>query len=176
MKYFWALVLLFLTGCSGLPKAMRETPYTNVNLQTVKMNISAYEQVPVRWGGTLVNVTNAETSSQAQLLYYPLSRYGRPRVEIKTEGRFSITQNQVLDPAIFKEGVELTVTGILSGEIKQKIGEKTVILPQVNIKHIHIWPKRLQNNRYYQHYPYYFPYSYYSYPYFRSNFYYDYYY
>ena len=155
---------------------MRETPYTNVNLQTVAMNISAYDQVHVRWGGTLVNVTNTESSSQAQLLYYPLSRYGRPRIDIKTEGRFAITQNQVLDPAIFKEGVELTVTGTLSGTITQKIGEKTLVLPQLNVEHIHIWPKRLQNNRYYQQYPYYYYQPYYSYPYFRSNFYYNHYY
>jgi outer membrane lipoprotein len=175
----WSLTLLpivFLTACSGLPKKMRHEPYTRVSLKEAKTNLSNYQNKPLRWGGTLVSVTNKKTLSQAQILYYPINRYGRPNTSRKTEGRFAISQTQFLDPAIYKEGAEITVTGILSGNIKQKIGEKTLIVPMLKTSHIHIWPKHQQFDNRFQHYPYYHPSPYYYPPfpsYYRHN---DYYY
>lgn len=173
MKQFLVLLLfVFLTGCSGLPKKMRHEPYSKTSLKEVKINLSSYQDQPLRWGGTLINVTNKESSSQAQILFYPLSRYGRPRTDRATEGRFAISYSQFLDPAVYKEGAEITVTGILSGNIKQTIGEKVLILPLLKATHIHIWPKYQRVDNRFQHSPYYYhpsPYFYPPFPYYRYN-------
>lgn len=174
MKWFLPVfLLLLLNGCSGLPKAMQDEPYTNVGLNSIQADFTTHKGKPLRWGGTIINVTNKENSSQAQLLYYPLNRFGRPRIG-ETEGRFMISRDQFLDPAVYKEGAEITVAGTLAGEIKQQVGKKTLTLPLLSIKYIHLWPERL---RYYDegYYPYYHPY-YFHHSRYRRDYYYDWYY
>ncbi len=128
--------------------------------------------MPFRWGGVIINITNEENTSQAQLLFYPLNRYGRPRVAREAKGRFAIARTKFLDPAIFKEGTEVTVTGILTKEVNQKIGKRVLILPQLDINHIHIWPKRQDHNDRFYPYPYYYyyPSRYYQHNYFHYAF------
>lgn len=173
MKWILAFLFLALSACSGLPRVMRDSPYIEVQLSSVVKNIAAYKEMPFRWGGTIINIKNTEKSSQAQILFYPLNRYGRPRTDRKTEGRFAITSTQFLDPAIYKEGAEITITGILFDEIKQKIGEKTLTLPLISVEQIHLWPKTQRNNDMY--YPYYYrhPHYYFSHHYYDRGFYYD---
>ena len=152
---------------------MRDNSYATTHLSLVKTNITAYKDMPLRWGGTIINVVNEKDSSQIQALFYPINSYGRPRVDRKTEGRFAMTSLEFLDPAIFKEGTEFTVTGILSGEVQQQIGKKTLNLPLLTIEQIHLWPaQQQQDDRFYP----YRPYPHYYYPYHRYYPYYDYYY
>lgn len=120
MKWFLIALFFLLSGCSGLPKPMQSNSYSNLSLSTVQANIPSYLNSSFRWGGTIINVTNKKDSSQIQILFYPISRYGQPLTNKKTEGRFAVTSPQFLDPAIYKEGTEVTVTGSLTGEIKQK--------------------------------------------------------
>ena len=171
MKWLPLCFILFLSACSGLPHPMRDNSYATTHLSLVKTNITAYKDMPLRWGGTIINVLNEKDSSQIQALFYPISNYGRPRIDRKTEGRFAMTSPLFLDPAIFKEGTEFTVTGILSGEIKHKIGKKSLSLPLLTIEQIHLWPaQQQQDDRFY-------PYPRYYYPYYRYGpYYHDYYY
>jgi len=164
MKWHLIFLLFFLAGCSGLPKPMRGNAYSNQPLSSVQTNIAHHQNKAFRWGGTVINVVNEKDSSQVQFLFYPINRYGRPLTDRKTEGRFAITSPLFLDPAIYKEGSEVTVTGILSGVIKQRIGKKVLTLPLLTLKDIHLWPEYQQiDNRVYlypypPHSPYYFPY------------------
>ncbi len=161
MKWIIALLFLLLSSCSNLPTSTQNTHYLKISLNEVRTNISAYYELPFRWGGKIINVSNKETSSQIQILFYPLNNYDRPQINTPTQGRFAITSPNFLDPAIYKEGTELTVTGILKGEITQIIGEKTLILPLLSVEAIYIWPQQRQqyNDRYrpyfYPHHPYY---------------------
>jgi len=152
---------------------MRDNSYATTHLSLVKTNITAYKDMPLRWGGTIINVVNEKDSSQIQALFYPINSYGRPRVDRKTEGRFAMTSLEFLDPAIFKEGTEFTVTGILSGEVQQQIGKKTLNLPLLTMEQVHLWPaQQQQDDRFYP----YRPYPHYYYLYHRYYPYYDYYY
>lgn len=168
IRWFLAFLIITLSACSSLPSPMRNIPYTNIGFNEVKTNIASFHNMPFRWGGRIINVTNEESFSQAQLLFFPLNRYDRPNTNRETQGRFAITRAQFLDPAIYKEGTEVTVTGILSGEIKQLIGKKMLTLPLLKIDHIHTWPDRSSyDDRFY-----YSPYSSYShYPFHRRDFY-----
>ncbi len=171
MRCFFVFFILLLSGCSGLPTVMRDSSYSNIHLSTVKADISAYKNTPVRWGGKVIDVINKKDSSQVQVLYYPISRYGRPLTDRKTEGRFVMTSPQFLDPVIFKEGTEITVTGVLSGEIKRQIGEKDLTLPLLTIDNVHVWPDYQQYDDGY--YPRHYYYPYYRYDPFYDHFYYN---
>jgi outer membrane lipoprotein len=158
---------------------MRNVTFHDVQLSEVSTNISAYKGQTLRWGGSIINVTNSKNKSQAQILFYPLNFYGKPQTGRESQGRFVINSTKFLDPAIYKEGNEITVTGILASKITQKIGEKNLTLPLLDIDHIHLWPK-LQpiDDGYYRHYPYHFNdsfyyNSFYPYRYYRRGFYYN---
>lgn len=172
IKRYLTLSLVLLGACSGLPKEMRNAAYIKVDLNEVKKNSSTYEGMPFRWGGSIIEVTNKEKSSQAQILYYPINSYDRPSLDKETQGRFAITRTQFLDPAIYKEGTEVTVSGILTGETKQQIGEKILTLPLLLVDHIYVWPKLQQFDDRFNYYPY-SPYYYYPFPYYRHNFFYN---
>ncbi len=168
MKWFLTFFIILLTGCSGLPSTMRGKAFSNISLATVNANPAVYQNKSFRWGGTIINVANEKDSSQVQILYYPLSRYGSPLTDRTTQGRFAITSAKFLDPAIFKEGVEVTVTGILSGEIKQQIGKKALTLPLLEVEKIHIWSDyNRRDDRYYPQ-QYYYP-SYHFNPFYRHD-------
>ncbi|MEE9337405.1 MAG: Slp family lipoprotein [Methylococcaceae bacterium] len=168
----FSIALIFLNGCSDLPKAMKNGSYTDAGLNTVKADFASYMEMPFLWGGKIINVTNKEDLSQVQLLFYPLNGFDKPQITVETEGRFMMSATKFLDPAVYKEGVEVTVLGVLTGKIKQQVGEKTLTLPVLSIKHIHLWPDRRQyDNGYYLQSPYYFPRSHY-----RYDYYYDWYY
>lgn len=173
--YLLISLVILISGCSGLPKEMQNTPFTDLNLETVSSNPHLYQSMTFRWGGTIISVENKQNFSHAQILFYPLNSYGRPQIDKKTQGRFAIKSDKLLDPAIFKKEMEITVNGKLTGEIEQKIDEKTVKIPLLSLDHIHIWPKLSPEE---SRYPYYYPYSphpfFYSYPYYRYNLYYDY--
>ena len=173
-KRLLSLFFVLLGACSALPPVMRDTPYTEAGLAAVNSNIAAYQEMPFRWGGTIIDVTTTEHSSQAQLLFYPLNAFGRPNVDREAKGRFSISSSQFLDPAIFTKDTEITVTGTLTGEIKQIVGEKTLTIPLLSVEHIHLWPKRQSyDHRYYNNYPF-FSHNprYFYHPHFRYDFYY----
>jgi outer membrane lipoprotein len=173
LRRFSLVLIFFLAACSGLPKRMQSEPYTKVGLRAVQADLEAFKKIAIRWGGTIISVSNKEGSSQAQLLFYPLNSFGRPSVNRVTEGRFMITGDEFLDPAIYKKGAEVTVAGTLVGKIKQKVGEKNLVLPLIAVKQIHLWPE-LQ--RYDDRYSPYFPHYYNPYHYPHSRFGYDFYY
>lgn len=163
--------MLLLNSCSGLPTKMRGDSYSNIPLNVVKTNLAVYKNKSFRWGGTIVSVVNEKDSSLIQVLFYPIGSYDRPLVNKETEGRFAIVSHLFLDPAIYKEGMEVTVVGVLTGEIEQQIGNKILSLPLLAIEHIHIWPdyERVDNRGYFH--PPFYPYQY---PYFRhGSYYYD---
>ncbi len=170
MKYPFILLFFLLTGCvSYLPKEISDVPYTQVSFAEVNANRSAYQGKSLRWGGKIVMVSNQENESQAQLLYYPLNRYGKPSIRGESKGRFAISRTELLDPAIYKEGTEVTVAGVLSGEVTQKIGKKKITLPLLKAIHIHIWPEYQEMHHRFQYYDtyHYAPYPYSPYPYYR---------
>lgn len=161
MKWFLVLLTLLLSACSGLPPVMRDKSYANIHLSVVNTDISRYQNTRVRWGGTIISVVNEKNSSQIQALFYPVGSYGRPLVDRKTEGRYAMSTPLFLDPAIYKEGTEITVTGVISGQIQQQVGKKTLALPLLTIDNIHIWPLRQQQEGGFYPYPrYYYPYYY----------------
>ncbi len=166
------LPLVLLSACSSLPHNMRGTTYQEISLTAAQLSPNSYINTAVRWGGTIINASNKEHGSRIYALYYPLSRSGRPEINSKTEGRFAISSKDFLDPAIFKEGLEFTMTGTLTGQVDQKIDQKVISIPSLKLQHIHIWPTRQQSDEHFHPYP---PYHIYH-PYYRYGpYYYDYY-
>lgn len=170
MKQLLLLLSLLLSACSSMPPVLKNAPAVDVHLDQVRSNIGAHRGTPVRWGGTVIDVENEANVTRMQILYYPLSNSGRPRVYRETEGRFVVQTPNFLDPAIYKQGAEVTVTGTVAGTIERAVGKKMLALPVVEIGNIYLWPEEQYRDVYYGPYMGYYPY--YPYRYNRFGYYY----
>ena len=165
--------LLFLGACTNMPPDIRNFSAVNIPYQSVNQNAEAYKGTPVRWGGTVIAVENETDSSLIQVLFYPLSRSGYPDTDQSGEGRFAAEVSEFLDPAIYTKGTAVTVTGVIKGDIERTVGNKTIRIPLISAKTIHLWPQNYRedsaywNSRYrYGPYP-----GYYGYPFFYDGYY-----
>jgi outer membrane lipoprotein len=170
MKWFLLISILFLHACSNLPANIKTPPAVDIQLHQTLTNAADYQNYPVRWGGTVIEVKNKTDETTMQILYYPLGYYGRPNLNQTSLGRFVTVSKQFLDPAIYTKGTEITIAGSFLSLVEKQIGEKPVKMPLIAIDTQHIWPKYRQNYyRGYYDYPYryygyrgrYYPYSYY---------------
>jgi outer membrane lipoprotein len=170
MKPLLLLLSILISACSSMPTVLKNAPAVDVNLGEVLGNANRYRGTPVRWGGTIIEVENEADVTEIQVLYYPLDKSGRPRLDKKTQGRFIVQSPNFLDPAIYKKDSEITVTGNIKGEVERSIGKKMLALPLVEIGNIYLWPEEDYRDVYYGPYMGYYPYYYY--PYSRFGYYY----
>ena len=158
MKWYLLPVCLLLNACSNLPSAIENAPAYDLTYNEASQNIAKYKKAPVRWGGVIVDVENEQTKTLVQVLYYPLNRYGRPKLDEPNEGRFLIEQPEFLDPAVYTKCSEITVAGIIKGDDERTIGKKVMRLPLILATTIYLWPTYVRSN-YYQGYGYGFDYD-----------------
>ncbi|MBA4142349.1 MAG: Slp family lipoprotein [Nitrosospira sp.] len=140
MRLYLLLACMFLSACAGLPSAVREVPVADVSYTQASRNLDSYRDTSVRWGGVVIEVENEEDFTLVQVLSYPLNYYGRPQLNKTSEGRFVIRSSEFLDPAVYAKDKEITVAGVLKGDIQRTIGKKTVLLPLLSSTAIYLWP------------------------------------
>jgi outer membrane lipoprotein len=148
MKYYLLTACLILAACSNIPPAIEDPPMFDLSYQEAITNLSKYTNAPVRWGGTIVEVENEATFSAIQILLYPLGSYGRPDLDEPNQGRFVMKTPEFLDPAVYKKDASITVAGTIEGDAERTIGKKTLRLPLVAAKQIHMWPEQYYNAYY----------------------------
>ena len=172
MKPFLLLLCLLLSACAGLPSAIENAPAINVSYQQISHDINNYKDAPVRWGGVIIDVENEAHASLIQVLYYPIDFSGRPQVHKAGAGRFVVKSAEFLDPAVYAKDKEITVAGVITGDIEQTVGKRVIQVPLLSATAIHLWPTYPNYNDYRGYYG---PYPYFGYPgyypYFRGGFY-----
>ena len=72
MKSYLILPCLLLSACAGLPPTIGNAPAIQLSYNQVSRDINSYKDVPVRWGGVIIDVENEERSSLMQILFHPL--------------------------------------------------------------------------------------------------------
>jgi len=173
MRIYLYLSCLLLGACTSMPKAIQNMNVVDVTYSQASQNIDNYRNIPVRWGGIIIDVENEEDFSLVQVLFYPLNYSGRPQLNDPHGGRFVIKSTEFLDPVVYAKDKEISVVGTLDGDIQRTVGKKIIRVPLIQSISAHLWPKR-QNNYYgYGGYgPYH--YGYYGYPFIRGGYYYPY--
>lgn len=98
MKKLLFLFILMLGSCATMPKAIQNINVVNITYFQANQNIDKYKNVPVRWGGIIIDVENEIDFSLVQILFYPLNYSGRPDLAKIHGGRFVIKSSGFLDP------------------------------------------------------------------------------
>lgn len=162
MKPYLLLPCLLLSACAGLPSAVRDAPAVNVSYYQADRDINSYKDTPVRWGGVIVDVANETHSSLMQVLFYSLDYSGHPQLQKQSEGRFVVESPEFLDPAVYAKDKEITVAGVIKGDIERTVGKRIIRVPLLSATAIHLWPT--YHNYYDYHYRGYGAYPYFGYP------------
>jgi outer membrane lipoprotein len=143
-----------ISACSNLPPAIEDPPAFDLGYLQATANINGFKNAPVRWGGTIVEVENEPSFSAIQILVYPLGSYGHPDTDEPNQGRFILKSVDFLDPAVYTKNTAITVAGTLDGDTERKIGNKTLRLPVVVAKQVHLWQETAYYPSYYGGYGY----------------------
>lgn len=159
-------LLLILQGCSNLPVQIENPPAIDLKYREVNEAFNRHINMPVRWGGTIIEVENEENATRIQILYYPLDGSGRPQPDKPNEGRFIVESLKFLDPAVYRKDSKITVFGLLNRQTERKIGNKTLKLPVITIQTLYLWPE-LKYDPYQNTYPPYYWGGYYPFGYYR---------
>ncbi|UJP05737.1 MAG: Slp family lipoprotein [Nitrosomonas sp.] len=159
MKRYCVLFSILLYGCSNLPTAIQNTPFMNLSYQQVNSDAERYRDIPIRWGGVIIDIENEAQTSLLQAVFHPLDHSGRPQSHKPGIGRFVIKSTEFLDPAVYAKDKEITVAGIITGDIELTIGKRTIRVPLLTATAIYLWPDYPD---YYRQPGYFYPY--YGYP------------
>lgn len=165
--YLLFLALWLLSGCaSQIPNVISKAPAPDIPIAEVMTQAETYNGRAVRWGGSILTVTNRPGDTEIEILAKRLNRSGRPIDGDETQGRFLARVEGFLDPAVYAQGRLLTVYGAVAGSVSKPIGEKPYVYVKVNTQTLYLWPREPEyvNPGYYP-YDYYSPYGYGYYPY-----------
>ncbi|MDD2308870.1 MAG: Slp family lipoprotein [Desulfuromonadaceae bacterium] len=147
MRYFiYAVTTLLLAGCTQI--------ISDESLRLVDRDLSFAElrREPERYngrhlllGGTIVDVRNRSNGSELELVQLKTDESGEIIDTASSAGRFIAFSPSLLDPAIYRPGLLVSLVGEVSGKRTMILDEGNYTYPILTISEIHIWkPEELR--------------------------------
>jgi outer membrane lipoprotein len=136
------LVALWITACSTLPEPIQVPD--GVQLISYENAASSTQEAvgqKARWGGVIAKIENKPENTMLELVYYPLTGYGRPLADDESIGRFRVYVNGFMDPMVYQKGRTMTFTGDFSGLEEGLVGEHQYVFPALNVSGYYLWKK-----------------------------------
>lgn len=161
--------LMLISACAFTPKPIRQAPKPNLLLIEAQQNFAQHQGKMARWGGLILEINNKQSETQLHMIAFPLRFNGLPNPSYKPLGRFIVKTREFLEPAVYTKDRILTVIGKLSALTEERVDEKTLTLPVLELESHYLWPKQTRYNDDYNRLPYN---DCYPTPYFRSRYYY----
>jgi len=152
-RFLCLIILLTLAGCaSDIPRPIREAPDTDIRPAQALSHAESLLGSPVRWGGTIARVENRKEETWIELVEFPLTKEGRPRITEASGGRFLARFKGFLDPEVYAHKRSLTVAGSLEAPVTQPIGEHPYRFPVVAVSSHYLWAPEPNVVHYYYYY------------------------
>ena len=89
--------------------------------------------------GVIIETTNSKEGTLIEVLQRPMARSGRPLETDASEGRFLISSDKFLDPAVYHPGKRITVIGVASGSSVRPLGELEYRYPVLSARELKLW-------------------------------------
>jgi outer membrane lipoprotein len=160
-------LLFTVLSCAPFPKELMKQVDLSADFRDVQKSPEKYIGKTVIWGGFILETLNRQEETDIRVLQGELDSQKRPISPDQSSGRFIIRAKAFLDPAIYREGREITVLGEIGDRESLPLGQINYTYPIVLAKEIRLWEPRGEG---YPPYPYGYwrgPYSWpwYGYPY-----------
>ena len=159
----WLLLILLVVGpavsCAPISKDIMYQVDTTLTFRDIQKDPDSYRGKTVLWGGVIVETNNKQQETLIKVRQTELDYQTRPIRLDRSLGRFLIRQAGFLDPAIFREGREITVAGEVTGKEVLPLGNSQYTYPVIGAKEIYLWDRRLEYRPIYSPWyydPYYF--------------------
>jgi outer membrane lipoprotein len=179
MKRRFFSTVLFLAaslmgGCAPFSKEIMRQVDPTLTFAEVQKDPQPYVGKIVLWGGVIVGVENRKDETLLKVMRTGLDYEKRPVNLDRSTGRFIARYAGFLDPAIYKEGREITVVGEVVGKEFLSLGDTMYAYPVILAKEARLWERRVEIP--YDYPPWFWapypPYWWYRYPYWGYPFYY----
>ena len=165
-----SIASLMLISCYPvLRQDLLRTASSNVPFQNIVNEPALYRGKLFVLGGLIVKTKNTEKGSLIEAVYIQSTASGYLQPPDKTHARylaFYPIENGILDPAVYRQGREITIAGQFIETRKGKIDEMDYVFPVFEIKDIYLWeeyltsPYGLPYSPYFYQSPYSYPYPY----------------
>jgi outer membrane lipoprotein len=130
-----------LIGCAHvISKEVLKDVDKNVSFTQLAKDPDAYKGKTVLFGGAIIETINVADKSRIMILQQPLGGRDRPVAGDVSEGRFIVTTQGFLDPAIYSPGRQVTVAGRVVGKEKHPLGEIEYTYPVIEKEGLYLWP------------------------------------
>lgn len=93
----------------------------------------------VTWGGTLVEASHREDSTELEMIGYPVDACGRPRLDDDPVGRFIVVRSGYLETAQLRPGQPITATGPILATREGRVGEAYYRFPLLADPDPRVW-------------------------------------
>ncbi|MBU1209330.1 MAG: Slp family lipoprotein [Proteobacteria bacterium] len=141
---------LFLTSlaagltisCAPISKEVLHRVDKTLTFRDIQKDPGAYAGKTVLWGGVIIETSNRQQETLIKVRQTELDFQQKPTNLDRSLGRFLIRQAGFLDPAIYKEGREITVAGEVTGKEVLPLGNSQYAYPVLWAKEIHLWERR----------------------------------
>lgn len=113
----------------------------------IAANPQAFTGQVVILAGTIIEAKNLPQATRLEILQFPATSGGRPRIDQPSGGRFLVWAPDYLETAIYRPGRAITVAGDASGERVLPLGEATYRYPLLTPRQLHLWPENTAHPR-----------------------------
>jgi outer membrane lipoprotein len=134
------ILIVFVTACTkGISKQARSQVTYSGDFSELQRNPDDYKDEIVLLGGKIIDTKVNADSSEIIVLQLPLGGGDRPDVGDQSMGRFVIRSKQLLDPALYRKGMAITVVGRLVGNETRTIDEFKYNYPVIEPMEVKLW-------------------------------------
>jgi outer membrane lipoprotein len=138
-KFAVPVLVALLLGCAGMPEFDTSAVDQSLTPQSVNAEPDVSRGKVALWGGTILETRNQKSTTQIEMLAYPLDGDYRPMLESKPLGRFIVEHDGYLEPTEYAQGRQLTVLGSVSGSQDGTVGEASYRFPVITDSQLHLW-------------------------------------
>ena len=134
------LCVLFLAGCSSLPKELASSQATTLIEYDAFVNTAQNDNnAEVRLGGVIARIDNLKSTTRIEIVNLPISSAGKPDLSQEPNGRFVVYLNGFIDPVTYSVGRLVTVLGQSAGIEESNVGEFLYPFPVIKASALHLW-------------------------------------
>ena len=144
------IVVLFtgflITACAGPAHTLKiDGVDKSITPASVVADLQTTRGRTVLWGGVIISSKNLATTTQLEVLAYPLDADDAPNNKAAPGIRFLLLKQGYLETATYEAGRRVTAVGKITGTRLGKVGESTYTYPTLQVSQLHLWPKKTQS-------------------------------
>ena len=149
MKYFAVpFVLSLMCGCllggctSVLSEKVLHDSEPRLAFQEIRQFPKKYKGRMVVFGGTLIQKETGKEGTWVEVLQRPLDWRLKPYLDDRSDGRFLVKTDQLLEPEEFTKNRLITVAGIIAAPETRKLGSMEYHYPVLQLEEYQLWSEQ----------------------------------